>query len=57
VIAAAPDATASAATPFQCSNPLLKHILRGIGKTSVDIARILQTEPGCGMICFMEHIG
>ena len=43
--------------PFQRGNSLFKHILRGIGQTSVNISRILQAEPvGC-MLRISEHIG
>ena len=58
VMAAAPDATANAATPrFEGGNALLEDALRGIRQPSVDISRILQAETSGGMGRVMEYVG
>ena len=41
---------------FQCGNSLLKYILRGVGKTTVDVAGVCQTEAIRRMLGVVEHI-
>ena len=44
-------------TAFQSGNSLLKYILRGVGKTAINIAGVRKAKAVCGMLRVMEHIG
>ena len=56
-MAAAPEASASAATPpLQGGDPLLQHVLGGVGQPPVDVSGIRQTKPGGGVGGIPKHI-
>ena len=42
---------------LQSRDPLLQHVLGGVGQTAVDVAGIGQAEPGSGVLTVAEHIG
>ena len=44
-------------TAFESGDALFKNVLRGVGKTAVDVARILQVETIRGMLGAVENVG
>ena len=42
---------------FQSSNPLFQNILGGVCQTAIDVARVAQVKPGCGMGGALKDIG
>ena len=42
---------------LQSCDPLLQHVLGGVGQAAVDVAGIGQAEPGSGVLAIAEHIG
>ncbi len=44
-------------TTLKGCHPILKHTLRGVGKASVDIAGITESETVCRMIRITEYVG